>query len=413
MNDVVRILDLVEDRRAGLIEFARELVATPSENPPGDERQMAAVMTDKMVQLGLGRPLTLARAEHRPNLVLEIEGSRPGPVLMFNGHMDTKPTGDRDKWRTDPFDPVIQDGMLYGLGSADMKSAVAAKVFAAAALQEIDVDWGSKILLVFTADEESGGAFGAEYVAQEADLQADIALIGEPGGIERDWEYLGLISRGETCFRIKVRGTQMHSSIADLVPSVNASVKMAEVLVRLSRELTFTYDPHPLCPQGVTMGPGVMVNGGVYYGVLPGYAEFSTDVRLLPGMTVEGVRKDVEAFLTRLREEDPSLDVEVEFEPPPLGYIAPVIVSEEEPFVAHLRAAAEQVLGECPPLGVFPAWTDARFFDGIAGIKTIPSFGPGLLTVTHAPNEHITVESIVDACKIYALAAALYLTAEA
>jgi acetylornithine deacetylase len=211
---------------------------------------------------------------------------------------------------------------------------------------------------------------------------------------------------------VKVHGTQMHSSIADLVPSVNANVKMAEVLTRLARELRFTYQPHPLCPQGVTMGPGVMVSGGVSYGVLPGYAEFATEVRLLPGMTVEGVKRDVQQFLSEVCADDPDLDVEVEFEHGPLRYIAPVVVSEEHPFVRRLQAAAEQILGQCPPQGAFPAWTDARFFDAISGIRTIPAFGPGLLVVTHAPNEHVRVESIVEACKIYALAAASYLTGE-
>lgn len=204
----------------------------------------------------------------------------------------------------------------------------------------------------------------------------------------------------------------MHSSIADLVPSVNASVKMAEVLARITRGLRFTYQPHPLCPQGVTMGPGVMVSGGVTYGVLPGYAEFATEVRLLPGMTVEGVKRDVEQFLSEVCADDPDLDVEFEIEQGPLGYIAPVVVSEEHPFVRRLQAAAVRVLGHCPPLGTFPAWTDARFFDAISGIKLIPAFGPGLLVVTHAPNEHIRVESIVEACKIYALAAASYLIGE-
>ncbi|HEB27787.1 MAG TPA: M20 family peptidase [Porticoccus sp.] len=411
MSITNHIIEWVDDHQTELLEFASQLIATLSVNPPGDETQMASVISAKMVDLGLGQPQTLAKSKTRPNLILEIEGnSSSGPSLMLNGHMDTKPVGDRDRWNTDPFDPVISNGMLYGLGSADMKSALAAIVYAASSIKAMGIDWGSKLILTFTADEEAAGTFGAEYIAQEAGINADIALIGEPVGIKKDWEYIGLISRGETCYRIKVRGTQMHSSIADLVPSVNANVKMAEVLVRMSQELEFAFEPHPYCPQGVTMGAGVMVSGGVSYGVLPGYAEFSTDVRLLPGMTVEGVRKDVETFLDKLRREDPELEVDVEFEPPPLGYIPPVVVSENEPFIHHLQSAAQKVLGQTPPFGAFPAWTDARFFDSIAGITTIPAFGPGLLTVTHAPNEHLSVESIIQACKMYAIAAMEYLT---
>lgn len=201
----------------------------------------------------------------------------------------------------------------------------------------------------------------------------------------------------------------MHSSISDIVPSVNANLKMAEVMLRMKNEFRFQYQPDPLCPQGVTMGLAVMAQGGVYYGILPGTAEFCTDVRTLPGMTRDRMEADLESFFARLREEDPSLDISFEFEPLPLGWIEPVVVPAEHPFVGSLQRATETVLGASPPLGSFPAWTDARFFASVAGIPTIPAFGPGLLTQAHAPNESIPVESIVQAARIFALAGSNFL----
>jgi acetylornithine deacetylase/succinyl-diaminopimelate desuccinylase-like protein len=79
------------------------------------------------------------------------------------------------------------------------------------------------------------------------------------------------------------------------------------------------------------------------------------------------------------------------------------------PFVACVEEASEHVLGARPPRGAFPAWTDARFFSDIAGIPAIPAFGPGLLTAIHRPNEHVSVTAIIQAAKIYALAAVMYL----
>jgi acetylornithine deacetylase len=174
-------------------------------------------------------------------------------------------------------------------------------------------------------------------------------------------------------------------------------------------ELEIRYPAHPFCPQGITVTPGVLFKSGVFYGILPGYAEFSVEIRTVPGMRFEDVEADVQAFVGRLRAEDPTLEIEFEFEPLPLGWIQPVEVSLDQPFVASLTTAAKQVLGFQPRLNAFPAWTDARFF-AEAGITTIPAFGPGLLTVTHMPNEHIAVESIVRASKIYALAAWSYLS---
>lgn len=405
--DVERLLRLHE---ADIVDFAAKLIAVPSENPPGDERAIASAIARESASLGLPAPVVVAREPHRPNLLFRIDCGRPGPCLMYNGHMDTKPVGDRSKWQTDPFEPVVRDGMLYGLGAADMKGGVAALLYAATAIARVSDRLCGSLLLVLSADEEAGGAYGAEYLAAGGHVHADIGLIAEPAGIRGDWEYLNIMSRGEACFRVKVRGTQMHSSISDIVPSVNANMKMAEIMLRMKDELRFSHEANPLCPQGVTAGFAVMARGGVFYGILPGYAEFATDVRTLPGMSQEQIRYDIEAFLAKLRDEDPCLEVDFEFEPLPLGWIEPVVVSEKHAFVKALANTSEKVLGRTPKMGAFPAWTDARFFQHEAGIPTIPAFGPGVLTVTHAPNERVSVRSLIEASRIYALAATRYLS---
>jgi acetylornithine deacetylase len=330
---------------------------------------------------------------------------------MYSGHMDTKPIGRRDEWASDPFDPLIRDGLLYGLGSSDMKSALAAMTYAGLVVSSLSSELQGELQLLFCADEEAGGHLGARFLSEECGLQADVALLGEPSGVSRDWEYLSLVSRGETCFRLRVYGTQMHSSISDLVPSVNANLQLAEVLLRLDRDLEIHHEPHPLCPDGITITPGVLMTGGVYYGMLPGEAECRTEIRTVPGMTLDGVRADVEGFVEMLRDEHSGLRIEVEFEDPPFEWIAPVEFPPAHPFVACLEEASEQVLGASPPRGAFPAWTDARFFSEIAGIPAIPSFGPGLLTVIHRPNEHVSVEAVIQAAKIYSLAAVTFLRA--
>ena len=408
-----RTREFLADQREPLLDFACRLIATPSENPPGDERAAAEVAAAELRSLGLGEPQVHAKAADRPNLICRVALGGAGPRLVYNGHLDTKPVGDRTRWRTDPFDPVVEGGRLHGLGSTDMKGAVAAMTYAAAALRAVAPGLPGSLTLVFCADEEAGGAFGAQYLCEAGLVEGDAVLIGEPSGITRHWEYLYPSCRGETCFRIRVRGTQMHGAINDLLPSVNASVRLAEVLVRTARELKFRHEPHALCPQGVTASWGSVLQGGVFYGVYPGTAEFGTDIRTLPGMTRERIAEDIEAFLDRLRRDDPELEVEYEFEPLPLGWIETVEVPVEHPLVQAGLRASEAVLGRAPALSMFPAWTDARFFSGIAGIPTIPAFGPGELPLAHAPNEYVEVESLPQAAAIYALLAAEYLTAAA
>jgi acetylornithine deacetylase len=84
----------------------------------------------------------------------------------------------------------------------------------------------------------------------------------------------------------------------------------------------------------------------------------------------------------------------------------------DEPFVGILQAAAERVLGRRPPLGGFPATTDAFWFHRYAGIPSLPAFGPGLLSLAHGPNEYVTTDGILQASQIYALAALSYLGGE-
>jgi len=202
-----------------------------------------------------------------------------------------------------------------------------------------------------------------------------------------------------------VHGTQIHSSVSDRLGAVNASVKLADLIAKMRRELRLHYSPHPLYANGVTVNLGVFLKGGVFFGVNPGYAEFGSDIRTLPGMNKEQVARDLEAFLDLCRKEDPSLQVELEFAPPPLDWIGPTEVTQDLPIAGALAKASELVLGSRPPFGIYPAGTDSPKFQLEAGIPTIPACGAGVISVCHGANEWVGVESIIHACKIYALAA--------
>ena len=121
-------------------------------------------------------------------------------------------------------------------------------------------------------------------------------------------------------------------------------------------------------------------------------------------MTQAGVERDVEAFLDKLRKEDPQLDVELAFEPLPIGWTPPCEVPVDAPVVRAAQDAASQVLGEVLPLRALPAVTDGAHFTAV-GIDTIPAFGPGLLPLAHSANEYIDVENLGQAAQIYALTA--------
>jgi acetylornithine deacetylase len=199
----------------------------------------------------------------------------------------------------------------------------------------------------------------------------------------------------------------MHSSLSDELPGVNANVQMARLMTRMDRDRAsiLTFAPHPLVPRGPTFNVGLVVSGGVGYGIHPGAGEFLSDVRALPGMTQEQIEADLRAYLAQAREAEPDLDAELVFE----HWTPPCEIPADHPIVGVLRRAGADVLGSPVPVDAFPGGTDAPYFQLLAGIPTVPSFGPGLLTAAHAPNESIAVEAIVQAARIYARAAKEFL----
>lgn len=361
-----------------------------------------------MARLGFAAIREVALEPTRPNVVGEVVGKATGRVLMFNGHTDTKPVGDASQWTIGPYDPVIRDGRLFGLGSADMKGAVAAMVYAGAAIAEVGAPPGT-LRVVLSADEENGSRFGASFLAGRPDFAADAVLVGEATGMQWPWAYVAVASRGISCFRISVRGTQMHSSLSDQVPSVNASVKLSHVLSRMASEFRPRYPVNSRVPGGPTVNLGVTLSGGVFYGVYPGHAEFGIDVRTVPGMTHADLQADLAGFLEKLRREDPELDVSVD-PVPELAWFQPSSVDPAHPLVAAAQSAARDVLGRDVPLGTMPAFTDGTHWN-LAGSACIPAFGPGSLLLAHRPDEYVAVAEVVDAARIYALTAMRYLGA--
>lgn len=400
------LLAYLSERRDEILEFARELIRTPSPNPPGDEQAVADAVTARLAELGISDVERVGAERERPNLIVRLRGTGDGPTLMLSGHLDTKPAGDLDAWETDPWDPVLRDGNLIGLGSGDMKAAVAAMVYAMGAINAVPAFCGG-LVAVFTSDEEAGSALGSKWLADNGLLDADVAVIGEPSGIGREWESLHLVSRGAALFKIKVSGTQMHSSISDRIKGINATVKMARLIDRMDRDLGayLTYEPHPLSPTGPTINVGVMAEAGVFYGVYPGNAEFACDLRTLPGMDEQQLIDDINRFLTAAMAEDPDLAAELVWE----LMVPATEISADEPIVHILQETAGQVLSRTPRLDAFPGATDAPHFQLTAGIPCVAAFGPGMLPRAHSPNEFMAAESVSQAADIYALASIRYL----
>jgi succinyl-diaminopimelate desuccinylase len=378
------------------LELARGLIRAASPNPPGDERAVAAAVADAAAGLGLSQPRVVARDERRPNLLLGLDFGPGGRHLVLSGHLDTKPVGDA-AWTVDPFAADVDGDRLYGLGSADMKGAVAAMLCAAAGLAEEPPERG-RLTLLFTADEEDGAAYGARHVAREVPLEADGVVIGEPGGIEADFDRLHLVSRGIARLRLVAGARQAHSSLSGELGLRSAGEDAARAVVAVADELALDVpaDEHGLAGWEATVNTGLAYRGGVGFGVLPEAVAVDTEVRLLPGMEREAVTAAFERVADAVARRT-GAELAVRYDAPPTDWLPATLVAPGHPLA---RAAAE-ALGEAPP-SVFPGTTDATFFAGLQGLPVLPALGPGLLRRAHAADEWVSIAALERAERLYA-----------
>ena len=400
------VVEFLRERADEILEFTCELIRTPSVNPPGDEVPISKVILEKLRMLGVTERQIVGALDERPNVLAHVQGTEPGRTLMLSGHIDTKPPGNLDEWKTNPHEPVIIGDQLVGLGSGDMKGAIAGMVYAAAALANLG-HFSGRLALALTADEENGSVYGSKWLASAGLIEADVCVIGEPGGIQQEWESLHLVSRGVALFRVVVLGTQMHSSISDQLPSVNATLKMAALALKMQNELHsyLTFDEHPFCKHGPTINVGVMASAGVTYGVFPGRAEFACDIRTLPGMTEEQIQLDIQRFLDDAMAQDPELRATLEWN----RMMAATEIDSSNDVIQVLQSTSAMVLGRAPTLDAFPGATDAAYIQTAAGVPCVASFGPGFLPRAHSPNESMHKDGPAQAAMIYALSALRYL----
>jgi succinyl-diaminopimelate desuccinylase len=383
------------------LDLTCELVAIDSQNPGGLEAEIARFVDHLARSWGFESRI-VETAPGRCNVIASVDAGGE-TCLALCGHLDTKPVGDAaDRWSTNPFEVVVENDVARGLGIADMKGAIAAMLLAARL-------WSSRtsrgrVELVFTADEEAGSQFGARALSERREVGADAMVIGEPSGIERAWEAIFLVSRGICCFDVVIEGRQGHSGLSGRLPS-NASVAAGKVVIALGA-LEPEFEARPNLDYRPSVNAGAFLQGGVFFGVHPGHAVVASEIRTVPGMTRARLDAEIRGVVARAVPDD--LHWDLRYRSGGLGWMSPYGIEPDHRLVGVSRRACKEALGRELPLAAYPGGTDATWFGNVAGIPTIPSLGPGLLTVAHGANEHIRVEELSEAIHLYERLIAAY-----
>lgn len=361
------------------ISLLQQLVAIDSVNPSlaanaSGEGAIATVLAQHMAAMGLDVHLQEA-APARPNVIGVLDSGRPGPSLMFCGHLDTVGV---DGY-ANPFEPVVRDGRLYGRGSQDMKGGVAAMIDAVRVAQARGLAAG-RVIIAAVVDEEFA-SIGADQLVTA--WTADAAVVTEPTDLQ-----VGVAHKGFAWFEIETRGRAAHGSRP--AEGRDAIMRMGRVLARLEamdRELQGR-TPHPLI--GTASLHASTISGGHEWSSYPDRCLLQLERRTVMGESADGVARELRDILSDLAAADSEFegDMRAGFSRPPYG--AP----EGHPVTGLLLECAARRGVHSRPVGM-SFWTDA----GVLGAAGIPSvlFGPGGAGL-HSTQEYVTIADVI-ACR--------------
>jgi acetylornithine deacetylase len=359
------------------LRLLKQLIATDSVNPtlvPGasGEGAIARVLVQELDRIGLATEVQEA-APDRPNVVGVLEGRAPGRSLMLCGHVDTVGVAGM----TRPFDPVERNGRIYGRGSQDMKSGLAAMIGAARAIAESGGLDAGRLLVACVVDEEHS-SIGAEALVTR--WRADAGVVTEPTDL-----HVAVAHKGFEWIDIETEGRAAHGSRPR--EGRDAIVRMGRVLAEieaLDRELQGGRAHHLV---GAPSLHASLIEGGRELSSYPDRCRLQIERRTIPGEQQGAAAREVERILERLRARDP----EFAGSGRPMFSRAPYEIAADHELPARLVAAARGTGAASDIIGM-SFWTDAAVLGG-AGIPSV-LFGPtgaGL----HGLEEWVDVASVI------------------
>lgn len=314
-----RAVELSEELAPEMIGFAQELVRTPSVT--GAEHALSELLLARMDELGYHRTFRDAWG----NVIGIVDGNRPGPSILYNGHMDVVEEGNRAAW--EPYDPwggeidsiasPRADGtgedvtpVLHGRGAADLKGGMAAQVYAGAIIAQLlreSYDIPGRFLLMQVAMEEPGEMFSMRRFIRdtmpENDITVDAMVCCEPSSLR-----LALGHRGRVELKIVVHGRSCHGSSPWL--GVNALVHAARLITAIEEQVWKNGRAHPdlgcagIAPTMMHVYPNALA-------IIPDRAEIVLDRRTVPGESIADVVVEIQDVIDALTAADPSFRADV------------------------------------------------------------------------------------------------------
>jgi succinyl-diaminopimelate desuccinylase len=309
-----------------------------------------------------------------------------GPVLCFAGHTDVVPTGPLEEWKSDPFVPVVRDGVLYGRGAADMKSGLAAMVTATERFVAEYPKHKGSIAFLITSDEEGPSVDGTKKVMETLNARGekiDWCIVGEPSSEKAIGDTIKIGRRGSFSGRLTVHGVQGHVAYPQLAnnPVHAFAPALAELVARVWDHGTEHFQPTTFQISNFNAGTGAP-------NVIPGELKARFNLRYSPAQTLEGLKEQVESIL---RKHNVKFTIEWYLSGEPF-YTPPGVFSEA------VSAAVAEVRGAPPAYSTGGGTSDGRFI-APTGAQVVEL---GVVNASiHKVNECVRVEEIDALHRMY------------
>jgi succinyl-diaminopimelate desuccinylase len=273
------------------LELTRNLIARRSVTPLDEGCQ--ELIASRLAALGFRiEPLRFGSVEN-----LWARRGSTAPVFCFAGHTDVVPAGPLEEWHSDPFEPAVRNGLLYGRGAADMKSGLAAMITATEEFVRAHADHSGSIAYLITSDEEGPSVDGTKRVMQiltGRGERIDWCLVGEPSSEESIGDTIKVGRRGSLSGRLTVHGVQGHVAYPQLAenPVHTLAPALAELTRRVWDEGTEHFQPTTFQVSNLNAGTGAP-------NVIPGELKARFNLRYSPVQTLEQLKSTVEEILRR------------------------------------------------------------------------------------------------------------------
>ncbi len=356
------------------LELTRKLIAFNTINPPGRERPCAEYIGELLRRSGFAINYSEYDTD-RTNLVARLPATAvTRKALVFSGHIDTVPLG-RAPWSVAPFEGEVHSGKLYGRGTSDMKSGVAASILAALNLAKLS-ERKADIVLVISAGEENG-CEGVLHLAKQPELLGDCGamIVAEPTD---NRPMVG--HKGALWLDLAFSGVTAHGSMPE--QGDNAIYKACDGIQAL-RAFDFGMEAHPVMG-GATLNVGTM-QAGMNINSVPDSAHVSVDIRTTVGQTNAGVRDQLVKAL------GPQVKIGT------LTDMDHVYTDPQDPWMQKVFAVCEGLFGEAPKIETAAYFSDASVLKPAYGDPPTVILGPGAMSMAHQTDEYCEIDKI-DAC---------------